>query len=139
MPNVQQCVPLTCWKFFELNFTEFFWVWKYPIGCPRLTAPPCGFTLAGSKFSFFMLARTTALKASLISHCATSSALIPVCFSSWISFKNNKINPIFSLFLKARFGFFFENGNKKFRMSKIAQNFKMSGKLAKNSKYRGNS
>ena len=43
---------------------------SYPKGCPKLTAPPLGLTLAGSKSRCLMLAKETALNASLNSQCA---------------------------------------------------------------------
>lgn len=48
-----------------------------PIGWPRETAPPLMFTRLGSSFSNLMLARTTALKASLISQRLISLTVSP--------------------------------------------------------------
>lgn len=66
MKNKKQCKTKT-----NASFT-------YPIGCPRETAPPLMFTFCGSMPSILMLASTTTLKASLISHIAMSSFFRPV-------------------------------------------------------------
>lgn len=60
----------------------------YPIGCPSDTAPPLTLTFAGSMSSILMLARTTTLKASLISHMVMSSFFNPAASSTWNTQQN---------------------------------------------------
>lgn len=63
--------PPTCGSSIIMVFSP------HPMGCPRDTAPPLTFTFAGSMSSILMLASTTTLKASLISHMAMSSFFRP--------------------------------------------------------------
>lgn len=55
----------------------------HPMGCPRDTAPPFTLTFAGSMSNILMLASTTTLKASLISHMAMSSFCRPAASRAW--------------------------------------------------------
>ena len=52
------------------------------MGCPMLTAPPLTLTLLGSRPRALVLARTTTLNASLISHMSMSSCFTPVIFNT---------------------------------------------------------
>jgi len=56
------------------------------MGCPKLTAPPCMLTLDGSRSNFIILAKTTTLKASFISHNATSSLDTSLLLSNYNNF-----------------------------------------------------
>lgn len=53
------------------------------MGCPRDTAPPWMLTFAGSRSNILILANTTTLKASLISHIWTSSFFNPAAFRTF--------------------------------------------------------
>lgn len=77
-PSVTETSELMRWMF--LSCTKGI---TNPIGWPRLTAPPWMFTLAGSMSSSFMLANTTTLNASLISHKAISSFRTPAFSSNY--------------------------------------------------------
>lgn len=76
----EQC-PLSMSTYTRIQ--ELFHNNSYPIGWPRDTAPPLMFTLLGSMSSILMLARTTTLKASFISHMATSSFFTPAALSTY--------------------------------------------------------
>lgn len=69
---------------------------SHPMGCPRDTAPPLTLTFEGSMSNILMLASTTTLKASLISHMAMSSFFRPAASRAW---QDNTHNWLYTLAL----------------------------------------